>query len=843
MTDDHKALLTLYGQTETGNDSLTTLLWLINAPGRLDGFLKVLAGLAAVLPIESSLESEAGAAQPDGLANEESFRPWDHWASIVENLLGRQSEVASALGNHVIAPKHQSGKSNRQTPVHGLMKSNPMYALLYFDCANPDNRDSHIELQAHALIAHAALMRRHTDISGYHASLESGLYIPSLRDYSSCIEKACRSIRQTGEQYFSDHLETVRQNSHSHSMLVGAVSRLVASLNVKRGLPYDLDLLFRRAYSDDQPKRRSGGGSHAWDRNIHIYGHVDNGQGLQLINFQVPGADERGLQLLVQGTPVEAPDRWDDGPLHPIENACDTELLLLLEECAGKPSTAASRAYSALGHARHIEMENQLLPHNWGQLTLNELSELMRHCRTEFDRLAPLTVEQDESADMKLAAICIVMIMVWTGSRLERAMKIMISESSADIEADLAYVANLKEWKIRTVIPNYQTPGSHPDETGARRRSQYIFLPDLRGVGRYLMRVRARRERPRLKLFSYHHPRHLKQALHALIDDLPKHLRISEARLSAFLFHRLMAHAGGDPVASILITGYGHHTGLIPLHYATPSAQSLRDHYANALEETVSLIHQETEKVHDASNETKKRMRASLGARDCPTNEAVRALSKGLRTRMDSIRSGEDAESVRQFHNDYTLYTALFVGFATGYRAVTDPYLGIDAIDAETGFAVISDKDGADHYKTRLVWVPEALREHLERYERHRTALLARLGIYPQFIGKNRGQLPFMFLLDSSLMPVPIRPGTVEPLLRDMYRFPLNSNRRFLRTSLMEGNCPAEVMDAFMGHWNRGTEPWGRYATLTPDDYRMILKPYLDDILASGDWYPVHGRG
>src|SRR5699024_10383751 len=61
------------------------------------------------------------------------------------------------------------------------------------------------------------------------------------------------------------------------------------------------------------------------------------------------------------------------------------------------------------------------------------------------------------------------------------------------------------------------------------------------------------------------------------------------------------------------------------------------------------------------------------------------------------------------FHNIYTTYCISMLAAATGYRAVKHPLQDIRALDYETGWLVISDKDFADHRHTRLVWVPPVL--------------------------------------------------------------------------------------------------------------------------------------
>ena len=73
------------------------------------------------------------------------------------------------------------------------------------------------------------------------------------------------------------------------------------------------------------------------------------------------------------------------------------------------------------------------------------------------------------------------------------------------------------------------------------------------------------------------------------------------------------------------------------------------------------------------------------------------------------------------------------------------------------------------------------------------------------------------------------------------YRLPMNANRHFLRTNLIADNCPVEVVDAFLGHWEIGQEPWGRFSGLSPIVYREKLEEHLIPLLVKNKWSPEDG--
>ncbi|MDR5900127.1 hypothetical protein QC823_14170 [Halomonas vilamensis] len=70
---------------------------------------------------------------------------------------------------------------------------------------------------------------------------------------------------------------------------------------------------------------------------------------------------------------------------------------------------------------------------------------------------------------------------------------------------------------------------------------------------------------------------------------------------------------------------------------------------------------------------------------------------------------------------------------------------------------------------------------------------------------------------------------------------PLNINRHFLHTHLKENGCSSEIVDAFMGHWDAGQEPWASYSTLCPQEYRNLLTPIIERLMVRLGWKALKG--
>lgn len=65
-----------------------------------------------------------------------------------------------------------------------------------------------------------------------------------------------------------------------------------------------------------------------------------------------------------------------------------------------------------------------------------------------------------------------------------------------------------------------------------------------------------------------------------------------------------------------------------------------------------------------------------------------------------------------------------------------------------------------------------------------------------------------------------------------LIRIKPNTHRRFLRTELIERRCPPEVIDAFLGHWQQGEEPYGPFSSFSARSYVETLRTYLEPLLA-----------
>jgi hypothetical protein len=199
----------------------------------------------------------------------------------------------------------------------------------------------------------------------------------------------------------------------------------------------------------------------------------------------------------------------------------------------------------------------------------------------------------------------------------------------------------------------------------------------------------------------------------------------------------------------------------------------------------------------------------------CRLNLDIEQLS-GSYSRTDS----------KAAHNLYTLYTVQAFAYATTCRAIITPLLDRGTKIAASGLAPLSDKEDESKHKTRLVWIAPVIQQQLAHYDLHVKSLRGQMGA----VSPSMRNLTCFFFNDDGL-PEEVRPKTLTPRLHPYLKVQANTHRRFLRTELLERGCAPEVIDAFMGHWQTGEEPFGKYSSFNISDYVAELQTFLLPLL------------
>lgn len=206
-------------------------------------------------------------------------------------------------------------------------------------------------------------------------------------------------------------------------------------------------------------------------------------------------------------------------------------------------------------------------------------------------------------------------------------------------------------------------------------------------------------------------------------------------------------------------------------------------------------------------------------------------------------------------HEALVLRIWFALAIATAARGVTQWVPGVRRIEPRTGALIVLDKDrptdgepvqltgkifGAPLGKARIVFLPPKVRAMLAGYHAHLVKLAART----ELASKSRvlierhiatleaGDLvPFLGLARHSdgrqLTAHELQPSWITKRLAGLEELKHDFARHILRSGLA-GDVPQSVIDALLGHFDFGTEPWANGSAFDPAAYRAMLNAIFE---------------
>ena len=263
-----------------------------------------------------------------------------------------------------------------------------------------------------------------------------------------------------------------------------------------------------------------------------------------------------------------------------------------------------------------------------------------------------------------------------------------------------------------------------------------------------------------------------------------------------------------------------------------------------------------------------------VGSIFTPTQSACVALTASLKQKLHeaTLPAAFSLDQLVQYHNAYARYTAYFVSFATGYRAVHNPMPTLALFLREYGLLGISDKDDSDFTHARYVCVPDELKQHLGHYQRHLRQLAELIRYrFPELGNELDGMLQlearavtlepseaanwykrvknsrqllgplFHFRkIHNQWTAVNLSPAVLVAEQPAGIRLPANAGRHWLKTRLLAERVDPELIDWQMGHWMTGQAPMGYYSIFNHVENRERLAPTLDRLLQEVGWLALN---
>jgi len=196
--------------------------------------------------------------------------------------------------------------------------------------------------------------------------------------------------------------------------------------------------------------------------------------------------------------------------------------------------------------------------------------------------------------------------------------------------------------------------------------------------------------------------------------------------------------------------------------------------------------------------------------------------------------------------NAIVTYIVLCAQFSSGIRSVVNPLPDTTKMDKELGLLPICDKAIRKDASLRYIYVPNTIRKMLIKFiecREHSLMLcamnsstgykdwlraIASKSTYDPDILHEQVALPNLFCIQNGIRDAmsPTRlAGTLQVFHKDT-----DIGRHFLRSELVRRNCPAELIDAQLGHWSIGREPFGPSSSLSITDFALSIAPYLESI-------------
>jgi len=826
---------------EESKDLFVWILWFIHAPHDLQYFEEIISQLQDVLSYWKYLDPRADLLQDEDKSIIEAV------TNLLTHLFNHQGEIQE----YIPAPKHNGFFINNRHPMHSRLGVYYVYAAMISSIKddNLEFEDAHNYIKSVVLMCHYYLKLRDGNTHEDYLSTDASAAYQDGKGKSRT-NNACRFIRQSCYMENSTYLEGKELNDFKP---IRELYEYIQSTKGKDRTHFESTFspLISLVVKEDETGSsgmRGKGGRGRYNFTGWSGGYVRSAGGFYKEDIIL---DEDFRVEVITPNEVETESELA-ADLIADENASSDEIILYSDE------NPRSRGVVQKSQVKHIAVANQMLPFAWGVTTVFELTDLLKSIGEVFQKDAKTEAKEktkEENEGSLREALLILLVMLVTGERLRDVASGFRFQNpdkhSVFSPSKIYYVrgsnSNIGFWRIYPQLAKQNRQHLlKPDQRKlCDKKEEFIELPDILNVGGYIRKVFTESQLNdlyRTKVFKRSFKTYEKIISKFIGRNCQPGNRINIERVRSVLFNIVVTQLTGDTADGTLTTGKYHFLSKTKLHYTTLEISQLQGLYTRALKLMADQVHlQGYDKPSFQYREYTPREGVFIGSAYNPRIESVIAGVSKLVKNLSSRAKPTSNEAIIEYHNIYTLYVVLFIGFSTGYRAIKDPFPEAPNIDEETGLCVISDKDGSDFYNSRLVWLPEILIEQLEKYREHRRVIRSYLLNNNENLDHLSG-LPELFFLDENFKIEIVRPLTLTSKLKPILDLPVNTNRRFLRSYLKTNGCPTEIIDAFMGHWSRGEEPWGEHSTIS---YLLIiqeLKKHIPPLLNTLGFKVIRSR-
>lgn len=313
--------------------------------------------------------------------------------------------------------------------------------------------------------------------------------------------------------------------------------------------------------------------------------------------------------------------------------------------------------------------------------------------------------------------------------------------------------------------------------------------------------------------------------------------RANVSWLRGVMFHKLLA-LSGDEVGSIATLGNAEHAPGVGLYYVTFEQAKWRNLYSRALTEltlTPSVV---------AGTDS-----LPYGSRQYPDEAKLRDWIAPFSQRaMMQCKGAKSVAEIIVAHNYYAGYSFLMLLACTGHRPANPYTFGIQSLDTENGWMIISDKITSPPTRFRLTPLPPLALKQLGNYLVHLRNLSWKLhSENPELADKiamlveapAHPLIPLFFRLDADLSVSAIDATAIEK--KYGWPFECNACRHFLATGLRKHGVLSEHIAVLLGHVGAGQFGFGKFSALSPQAWKEKILPALGLLLEEQGWASIAG--
>ena len=387
--------------------------------------------------------------------------------------------------------------------------------------------------------------------------------------------------------------------------------------------------------------------------------------------------------------------------------------------------------------------------------------------------------------------------------------------------------------RLHGIMPSYRTvlPEQLEEIDGAWTDS--FVLPDLVGIGPDLI-ASLQKTRPVGKAFSIRKEtvrRTFREALGTLHGK-----RITFDKLSIYL-PRKVTGSSGDQSLAWMVFADDSHKDEPRMHYTRHKVTKIHTTFRRVSQHLARILGcrvPDNDPVEIAPESPDDAVGARFVLPLTQVREIVAVLVEFLvNPRIDR----DDPAHITAYHNHYLFYLMLCKVMETATRSPADPsdlYRRWQSQqDLSDAIASLSDKTSIYFDKSRLVRISNDLGLQFSHYQDHLNHLadMPILSLAWATGGRQLGPFITLELQGSRLVMQAATEAWFAEMLQSVssYSIPTNFARATLRTELLDRDCPAQVVDALLGHASQGESPFGLFSSFDYEQYRKELSSFLDN--------------